>query len=294
MVGNKSEDTVSFVDLDTGNELARVPTGKAPHEVAISPDGKQAAVVAYGGKTIDIFDIATASLSRRLDISPGEAPHGVAWLQDGRIVATAEKSSGIVIVKPRTGSVQLVSTDAKGTHMLVVSPDQRRAYAANMMSGTISIIDLRRARKISDINVGGYPEGIAITPDGKELWVGDNSGGRVRVVDLATRAVVATIESDPVPIRVAISPNGEIAVTSHIGSGVLNVFDVASRTRLRTIEISGNREAVQVTAIFSADGRRVFVAETGHNTVAEVDIEKGQVLRRLSAGKGGDGLGVAP
>ena len=74
LVGNKGEDTVSFIDLASGGELARLPTGRMPHEIAISPDGKQAAVVAYGGTTIDIFDIGgrtgcsglpTAGSSRR-------------------------------------------------------------------------------------------------------------------------------------------------------------------------------------------------------------------------------------
>ena len=50
LIGNKGEDSLSFVDLATGQELGRQPTGKAPHEIAISPDGKKAAVVAYGGQ----------------------------------------------------------------------------------------------------------------------------------------------------------------------------------------------------------------------------------------------------
>ncbi len=57
LVGNKGEDTVSFIALESGRECARLPTGKAPHEIALSPDGRQAAVVAYGGTSIDIFDL---------------------------------------------------------------------------------------------------------------------------------------------------------------------------------------------------------------------------------------------
>ena len=41
LIGNKGEDTVSFVDLATGKELGRSPTGKMPHEIAISPDGSR-------------------------------------------------------------------------------------------------------------------------------------------------------------------------------------------------------------------------------------------------------------
>jgi DNA-binding beta-propeller fold protein YncE len=65
LIGNKGENTLSFVDLASGRELGRAATGPMPHEIAISPDGRQAAVVAYGGHTIDIFDVAARSTCRR-------------------------------------------------------------------------------------------------------------------------------------------------------------------------------------------------------------------------------------
>lgn len=293
VVGNKGEDTVSFVDLATGRERARAATARAPHEVAISPDRRQAAVVAYGGTTIDIFDVATARLVRRIDLAPNAAPHGLAWLKDGRIVAVAEKSMSLVLVDPRRGTVRAVSTGQAGSHMLAVSPDRRRAYVANVNAGTISVIDLIRARKVSDIAVGGKPEGLAVTRDGRRLWVGDNSAPRLRVVDLASGRTIETLPTDPMAIRVAISPDGRTAMTSNIGAGTLSLFDVASRKALRTIPVSGAMEAIQVTAIFSPDGRLAYVAESARGTIAEVDLASGRVLRRIEAGKGSDGLGIA-
>ncbi|MET0373639.1 MAG: beta-propeller fold lactonase family protein [Rhizorhabdus sp.] len=294
LIGNKGENTVSFVDLASGKERARVATGPAPHEIAISPNGKQAAVVAYGGTTIDIFDIASARRLRRIDLAPNAAPHGIVWMSDGRILAAAEKSKSLAIVDPRRGRVTAIGTDQNGSHMVVVASDRRRAYVANVGSGTISVFDLRRAEKLTDIAIGGNPEGLALTRDGKELWVGDNAAPHLRVVDLATAEVVATLATDPVAIRVAISPDGRTAVTSNIGAGTLSVFDVATRKPLRTIAVSGAREAIQVTLLFSHDGQRVYVAETGRNTIAEVELASGRVLRRIAAGKNGDGLAIAP
>lgn len=43
----------------------------------------------------------------------------------------------------------------------------------------------------------------------------------------------------------------------------------------------------------SADGKRLYAAETGDNKVAEIDLASGTVLRRLPAGKQGDGLAIA-
>lgn len=294
LIGNKGENTVSILDLGSGAERSKIETGSAPHEIAVSPNGKQAAVVAYGGTTIDIIDIAAARRLRRIDIAPNAAPHGIVWLRNGQIVVAAEKSRSLVLVDPRAGTFRAASTEQNGTHMVAVSPDQRRAYVANVQSGTVSEFDLPRLRKIRDLAVGGMPEGLALTRDGRQLWVGDNTGPRLRVVDLGSGQVVATLPTDPVAIRVAIAPDGQTAVTSNIGSGTLSVFDVATRRPLRTIRVSGEREAVQVTLAFSRDSKRVFVAETGRNVIAEVELASGRVLRRLPAGKGGDGIAIAP
>ena len=149
IVGNKGEDTVSFIDLASGAELARLQTGHMPHEIAISPDGKRAAVVAYGGASIDIFDVNAIRLLRRIDLSPNQGPHGLVWLPDGRLVATTERSKTLTIVDTRRkDAVSAVPTAQEGTHMVAVSGDLSRAYTANIPAGTVTVIDLAAGRKL--------------------------------------------------------------------------------------------------------------------------------------------------
>lgn len=294
LIGNKGEDSVSFVDLASGKQCARIATGKAPHEIAISPNDKQAAVVAYGGTSVDILDIGRNRLTKRIDIAPNAGPHGIVWLDGHRIAIAADRSNTLVLVDPRNGRFQSVATGQSGSHMLVVSPDKKLAYVPNILSGTVSIIDLKKVEKIGDIVVGGNPEGAAITPDGKYLWVGDNGKAQVRVVDLETQKTIANLPSDSAAFRVGISPDGKSAVTSNLMSGTINLFDVETRTPLRSIKISGSPKAMQVTIAFSADSKILYLAETGLDTIAEVDLKSGSVLRRIAAGRDGDGLGISP
>jgi YVTN family beta-propeller protein len=294
LVGNKGEDSVSFVDLGTGTELGRSPTGKMPHEIAISPDGKQAAVVAYGGSTIDLFDVASRAKLKTIDLSPNEGPHGIAWLKDGRIIVTTERSQSIAVVDPAAGTVTAsIRTDQQGTHMVAVTADGTTAYTANIPAGTVSVIDLKGARKLRDIAVGGRPEGIALASDDLVLWVGDLEGSRVQAFDTATFEKLTEVKTGGVPIRVAASPDGKWIVTSNLAAGGLTLIDAASRTHVRDIAISGEQAAGQVTILFSADGKRIYAAETGRDSIAEVELATGTVLRRLPAGKNGDGLAIA-
>jgi DNA-binding beta-propeller fold protein YncE len=294
LVGNKGENTLSFVDLVSGRELARLATGPMPHEIAVSPDGRTAAVVSYGGRGIDLFDVRAQRRLRTIDLSPNEGPHGIAWLEDGRIVATTERSRSIVVVDTRAGDrLTSIATGQEGTHMVAVSPDLRRAYTANIAAGTVSVIDLAAGAKLRDLAVGGRPEGIALTPDGRELWVGDLEGARVQAYDTTSFERIAEARTGNVPIRVAASPDGRWIVTSNNGDGTLSVIDARTRAPAREIEVSGEQAAGQVTILFSADGTRIYAAETGRDTIAEVDVASGEVLRRLPAGDQGDGLAIA-
>jgi YVTN family beta-propeller protein len=176
--------------------------------------------------------------------------------------------------------------------MVAVAPDLRRAFVANIGSGTVSAVDLVAARKSRDVPIGTRPEGIAVTPDGRQLWVSEVGGDAVHVFDAATLERLAKLQTDKQPIRIAISPDGRTAVTSNFGAGTLSLFDTATLKPLRTLKVSGQAEFAQVTILFAPDGKRLYVAETGIDRVAEVDLGSGAVLGRLPAGKNGDGLAI--
>ena len=294
LVGNKGDDTLSFVDLATGQELGRQSTGKAPHEIAISPDGKTAAVVAYGARSIDLFDVATRTKLKTINLSPNEGPHGIAWLKDGRIVVTTERSKSVAVVDPTAGKVVAsIPTEQEGTHMVAVTSDGHIAYTANIRSGTVSVVDLRQGRKLRDVAVGGEPEGLALSKEEQVLWVADLKSARVQAFDTESFDKIGEVATGPVPIRVAASPDGRWIVTSNVGDGSLTLIDAASLKKVKDVSVTGTREAGQVTILFGQDGR-LYAAETGRNMVAEIDLTSGTVLRRLPAGTNGDGLAIAP
>ncbi|MBI2680946.1 MAG: YncE family protein [Candidatus Solibacter usitatus] len=98
---------------------------------------------------------------------------------------------------------------------VVMTPDGLKAYVANTVSGTVSVIPLNiRNGRISlpskHIIVGAEPYGLALTPNGKKLYVTNSRSESVSVIDTATDTVTKTIFGvGPEPRGLAITNDGD-------------------------------------------------------------------------------------
>lgn len=309
VVGHKDEDTVGFIDLEKGEMVAKRPTGHHPHEVSISPDGKTAAVVAYGwgeqpDNRISIFDVASASERKVIELGEHTRPHGILWLSDGRrLVATAEGSGHLLVVDVEAGKVAAaIPTTQEGSHMVALAPAGHRAYVANIGSDSFSVLDIEEKKHVRNVPSGKESEGIAVTPDGGEVWVANRGEDTLKVFDARTFRQKAEIETGRMPIRVAISPDGNLAVTSNARESSLTIVDVASKQVIETIDLLLG--GVPITAIFHPDGEKLYVSLTYSGEVIVLSRDDwsydGSVIghppgvKAIAAGQGADGLGYTP
>src|SRR3954463_13039184 len=105
VVLNKEDATLVTIDPFTAKILGTVKTGEAPHEVAVSADGRTAFVGNYGaqtpGQTISVIDLAAMKEVRRVDVSPLRRPHGV-FVSGGKLYYTSEVNRIIARLDPTT------------------------------------------------------------------------------------------------------------------------------------------------------------------------------------------------
>jgi DNA-binding beta-propeller fold protein YncE len=299
IVGNKTENTVSFIDLEIGAEVARRDTGPAPHEIAVSPDGRRAVVVSYRGsgylgETLYVFDVERAEKIAVIDLAGHTAPHGLKWIVGtSRVIATTEATNDVVIVDVDAGSVVgAIKTGGAGTHMIALSPDAKRAYAASINSGVFAVIDIAALKTLRTVKAGSGTEAISATPDGREIWVGANTSRKVLIFDASTFEKKAEIKTEGVPIRVELSPDGAVAAISEFDRNRVSIYDTTTRTLTATVDLAGAK--APVTLLFSPDGARLWAAATGSAMVTEIETSSWKVGRTLNAGKGSDGLGFSP
>ena len=300
IVGNKREHTVSFINLDSGEEVVRRKTGKAPHEVAVSPDGKTAVVVSYRsalfkGHSLHVFDIPTGTRKKVIELGEYDAPHGLKWLGNtNNVVVTSEGSRHLMVVDIENASVVgAVKTQAEGSHMVALSPESKLAYVANMNSSSFSVISLEDLKLLRKVTAGDGTEAISVSPDGAEIWVGNNDSQSVMVFDSNTFELVSTLEMEGVPIRVELSPDGQYAAVSLADLDRVQIYQRATRELVETIDLAASGGKVPVTMLWSGDSEKLWVATTQAARVLEIQTGDWQVSRTLHAGKGSDGLGYS-
>lgn len=308
LVLNKADSELAIVDPGTLKVVGKVKTGPIPHEVAASADGKIAVATNYGphqdGTTLSLIDVAAQKEIRRVQLKNltgpnGEAfgdligPHGVEFF-DGKAWFTAEGSKKIARYDPATNRVDWVHEIGENrTHMLVMSREGHTIYASNVNSDSVTAVVASPDKKKwfnTVIPTGKGPEGIDIAPDGLEVWAANSGDGTVTIIDTETKKVKGTVNvGTKHSNRVKFTPNGKLVLISDLGGGDLVVMDAGTRKEVKRVKLGTSAEGILIVP----DGSKAFVAVSGDNKVAVVDLDKLEVTGTFETGNSPDGMAWA-
>lgn len=289
---------IAYVNLASGQVVARVPVGREPHELAVSSDGKYAVATNTGansdpGNTLSLIDVVKRKEIRRVNLGPMYKPHGVVY-RDGRFYFTAEDSRVVGAYDPVTDHVVMIMGTGQNTsHNLVFTPDGKTIFTANRGSDTVNMFQLTgspldaSAWKSTIIPVCKAPQGLDVSPDGKELWVGCRVSNEMAVINVADGKVIKTFPTLTGQLaRVRFTLDGKRVLAADLGRGELSFWDAATHQRLKVLKLGSYCEGI----LMLPDGKRALVGVTTDHNVAEIDLQTMEVTRRLSTGQGPDGM----
>jgi YVTN family beta-propeller protein len=291
LVLNKSDATLSIIDPVSGKTTATVPTGPNPHEVTTSADGRFAITTNYGGDSLSVIDIAARKEAHRVALPDLRQPHGIHTV-GGLAVFTAEGNRSIAGYDVAANRIAWrFATEQDGTHMVTASRDGRTLFTSNMGANTISVLVREGERwRPTHVLVGAGPEGLDLSPDGRELWTAQFGDGRVSIIDVGAKKVSHTFDvKTKRSNRLKFTRDGRFVLISDMEGGELVVVDVKSRTIVKRLRVGQMPEGILVPS----DGDRIYVAVTGENRVAVVDVNTLEMVQTIATGRGPDGMAWA-
>ena len=175
--------------------VAKIPVGKLPHQMAVSPDGKYVAVNNRLGDSTSIIDpVAMKELVR---IKVGKQPHGITFSPDSKTLFVAHERDSF-IMRFETGTWKPLPTIVVGTpqHVLTIGSKRPNLLLFTVTNSTepdhLRAYDLVKNQvlkfKVQDVHDAYY------TPDQSEIWSSssgfiDKPSDRMVIYDPDTLAV---------------------------------------------------------------------------------------------------------
>ena len=288
LVTNKSGNTVSLIDTETGRELKRLPTGPGPHEVALTPDGRLAFVADYGSNSLTVIDVGELRVDGSVDLGEHRNPHGIVVSKDGTSVwVTTEGSQELVEVDVASRKVKrAITTGQQVTHMVSLVEGREKAYTANIGSGNVTAIDTKSGAVIRQIPTGAGAEGIATTPDETYVLVTNREAGTLTVIDPATDEIVHSMDLGGFPIRVEVTPDGKRALVSQARAETVTEILLDGWKVGRVLSIGRFPVGIEIRP----DGEVAYVANTRDDMLTVIDLDTFEVTSTMQAGEEPDGM----
>ena len=133
---------------------------------------------------------------------------------------------------------------------------------------------------------GSKPYMLRASRDGKEVWVqvsGNNTNVVLNADDLST---LATQPCGKGPVTNAWTPDGRYSIVTNSSDTFAQLFDAKSYKELKRLTVGQGGSNIG----FTKDGKTAFIAGTGANAVAVVDMDKMDVVAQVKAGNQPQGL----
>lgn len=188
---NSLDANVSVIDANTYTEIRRVPTGKEPHHLYLSPDERSLMVANALSDTITLMDPRTGAIQRTL--TGMVDPYQLRFSPDMKWFVTAgNRLDHIAVykvtVKPGAGFdlalVKRVPAGKTPSHIGIDSKS-RLAYVTMQDSDELVCLDLATQAQQWKIKVGKTPADLYLTPDDKFLLVALTGDAYAEIYDIS-------------------------------------------------------------------------------------------------------------
>lgn len=256
----KVEERVYVTDEDGGNVVVlsvagdavvtRIPVGKRPRGLRVSPDGT------------------------RLFVALSGLPKAGPGVDESKLPPADPSADGIAIVDLSTLKLLRVIPGGKDPEVLDVTGDGKRLWVSNEDAAEASLVDIDAGQVLRQVPVGKEPEGVTIHPAGKVVYVTNEEANSVSVLDIESGQSVAQVATGGRPRSVVFTGDGLRAFVACETTHALTIIDAGTHTRTGELDLPGGPLVRPMGLVLSPDGRTLYATGGRGKTVHVIALDE--------------------
>jgi YVTN family beta-propeller protein len=296
---NSAGDSVMLIDPATNKVVGEIKDIEVNHGATAAPDGSRLYITNEAESTLDVADLKTLKVTKHIPLT--NHPNNVAVSKDGKRVYVAIVAGAGAVDVIDTGTltrIKSIRTEG-GIHNVYVTPDGKFVVAGSIPGRKISVIDQKTEEILWTVPTreGVRPMAFDTNPDGstKRIFVQLSGFNGFTTVDFATHKLGDEIKLPELPRAEKVTeglqgaPAHGLAVTSDGKTlGVLSkmntriyFFSLPDLKMLGESKVGHHPDWLT----FTPDGKRVYVANAGSNSVSVVDVATQKEVTQIPVGQ---------
>lgn len=153
-----------------------------------------------------------------------------------------------------------------------------RVATVNMLTDSVTIMDVRENQIIVEIPVGDDPRSIDVTPDGSRLLVTNHADDSLTIIDIESESVMATHQIGAQPYGV-ITDNNETAFVSVQDDDAIIELDLATGKIIQEIPTPSDPTGLAIWGDF------LYVTHFHSGQISMIYVPIGETVRTISTGQ---------
>lgn len=289
LVGEKDAGRLVIIDPESLEIVARIPVGGNLHELAT--DGRYV----YLGSNLPGITVVDAVAQKRvesIDISPFGRPHAITFA--GKHLYIGHEGSRLISrYDPIAKKFDEVIGLPGGSHLLIVTPDEKRIFTASSNGQLISIIDkVTSSNGSTTLSFTSFPgdtrmEGMTLSPDGNEFWALHMNQKKISVINVPEKRLIETIEFEgSLNNRIRFSRGGKYVFLNELNGNELRVYDASTRKEIKRIDVGAGGEGVFMDPVRP----RAYYAVSAGNKLVVIDTNTLNVIKEIHGLMNPDGM----
>ena len=281
--------SVSVIDPASWTERVRIPTGKEPHHLYLTPDETSLIVANSAGDSLTFLNPRTAEVQR---VVYGIIdPYQLRFSPDMKWFVTAGNRLNHVDIYRWDGKepklVKRIPTGKTPSHIWI-DPRSTTAYVTMQDSDELIAVDLPTQTIRWRTPTGPMPADIFGIHDGKTLLVGLTGGDGVQVFDVAgpQPRLVGKLSTGKGAHAFRSAGDGRSVFISNRVANTISRIDIQSLKVTDTYPVPGGPDCMDI----AADGKTLLVTSRWAKKLSVVDLTGHAVARQINVGRSPHGV----